>query len=60
MHAAALIGAVIWFGLIGLLWYAKPSNSLWLAGSALLGMIFFAGFFWYLALADRLADNADR
>jgi hypothetical protein len=40
--------------------YAKPSDFIWLAGSVILGVTFFAGFFWYLALADRLADNADR
>jgi hypothetical protein len=59
IHALAIIGAVIWFGLNGLLWYAKPSNSMWLAGSAVLGMIFFAGFFWYLALADRQRSAVD-
>jgi hypothetical protein len=40
-------------GLNGLLWYAKPSDLFWLVGSAILGVTFFAGFFWYLALADR-------
>jgi quinol-cytochrome oxidoreductase complex cytochrome b subunit len=52
LHAVAMLGAVIWFGLNGLLWYAKPSELVWLAGSAILGLIFFAGFFWYLALSD--------
>ena len=39
-HAAAIIAAVIWFALNGLLWYAKPSDVLWLLGSAILGVIF--------------------
>jgi hypothetical protein len=33
--------------------YAKPSNLVWLAESVILGVIFFTGFFAYLALADR-------
>ena len=53
IHVIAIVSAVVWFGLNGLLWYAKPSDFLWLAGSAILGVIFFAAFFWYLALADR-------
>jgi hypothetical protein len=52
-HAVAFLGAIVWFGLNGLLWYAKPSELVWLAGSALLGVIFFSGFFLYLALRDR-------
>jgi hypothetical protein len=53
LHAVAFLGAIVWFGLNGLLWYAKPSELVWLAGSALLGVIFFSGFFLYLALRDR-------
>ena len=53
LHAVAFLGAIVWFGLNGLLWYAKPSDLVWLAGSALLGVIFFSGFFLYLALRDR-------
>jgi quinol-cytochrome oxidoreductase complex cytochrome b subunit len=60
VHALAILCAVVWLGLNGLLWYAKPSDLVWLAGSAILGVTFFAGFFWYLAPVDRLADNADR
>jgi hypothetical protein len=59
IHAVGIIGAIVWFGLNGLLGYAKPSDFVWLAGSAILGVSFFARFFWYLALADRFADNAD-
>jgi hypothetical protein len=58
LHALAMLDAVIWFGLNGLLWYAKPSDFVWLAGSAILGLIFFAGFFGYLALSDRAAPKA--
>jgi hypothetical protein len=53
LHVAAIVSAISWFGLIGVLWYAKPSNVVWLVGSGMLGAIFFSGFFAYLALADR-------
>jgi hypothetical protein len=53
IHTVALIGAVIWFGLNGLLWYTKPSDLLWLFGSATLGVIFFAFFFVYLRWSER-------
>jgi quinol-cytochrome oxidoreductase complex cytochrome b subunit len=56
-HAVAIIAAVIWFGLNGLLWYAKPSDLLWLLGSAILGVLFFVGFYLYLMHAD--ADSTD-
>ena len=52
IHAVAIIGAVIWLGLVGLLWYVKPGDLYWLLGSAVLGVIFFAGFFLYLRLTD--------
>jgi hypothetical protein len=58
LQALAMLGAVGWFGLNGLLWYTKPSDLVWLAGSAVLGVIFFAGFFCYLALSDRAAPKA--
>jgi hypothetical protein len=32
----------------GLLWYVRPSPTLWLLGSAVLGIIFFSAFLWYL------------
>ena len=50
IHAAAVIATVVWFGLNGLVWYAKPSANLWLLASAVLGVVFFAGFFLYLQL----------
>jgi hypothetical protein len=58
LHAVALLGAIIWFGLNGLLWYAKPSDLVWLAGSALLGVVFFSAFFLYLALSDRRTETS--
>jgi hypothetical protein len=53
IHVAALAGAIIWFGLNGLLWYMRPSDLLWLLGSAILGVIFFAGFFVYLRWSNQ-------
>jgi hypothetical protein len=48
IHALGIIGAIVWLGLNGLLlWYAKPSDLLWLSGSAILGVTFFGGFFWF-------------
>lgn len=44
----ATLGAAAWFSLNGLLWYARPSPMLWLLGSALLGVIFFAAFLWHV------------
>jgi len=40
-RAVAIIAAVIWFALNGLLWYAKPSDIFWLLGSAILGVNLF-------------------
>ena len=45
----AVLGCILWFALNGFLWYARPSPIAWLLGSALLGIVFFAAFFWYLA-----------
>jgi hypothetical protein len=52
IHYLAIIAAVVWFGLNGLLWYVKPTDNLWLLGSAILGVFFFAGFFVYLRSVD--------
>ena len=57
IYAVAVIGAVIWFILNGLLWYVKPPELYWLAGSAVLGVIFFDGFLAYLQATDY--DRAD-
>ena len=48
----AIVGAIMWFGLNGLLWYTRPSDLLWLLGSAVLGTIFFAAFFLHLQMSD--------
>jgi hypothetical protein len=45
-HALAIIAAIISFALNGLLWYAKPSDLLWLLGSAILGTIFLSAFIY--------------
>jgi hypothetical protein len=44
----AILGCVLWFALNGLLWYARPSPIMWLLGSAVLGIVFFSAFLWYL------------
>ena len=46
------LGAVIWLAFNGLLWYSRPSDELWLLGSALLGIAFFARFFATLYLVQ--------
>jgi hypothetical protein len=43
---------VAWFASIGLLWFLRPSDVLWLLGSAVLGVVFFGGFLWYLIAHD--------
>ena len=49
-----------WFALNGLLWYAKPGDLLWLLGSAILGVIFFFGFYLYLMRSDEgISRNRD-
>lgn len=57
-HCLAIIAAMVWFGLNGLLWYVKPTDNLWLLGSAILGVFFFAGFFVYLQSADRTLNSS--
>jgi hypothetical protein len=48
MHMAMVIGTIVWFVLVGLLWYARPGEVAWLAGSLLLGAIWFSAFAWYV------------
>jgi hypothetical protein len=61
LHALAIIAAIVWFALNGLLWYAKPSDLLWLLGSAILGVIFFIGFYLYLMRSDEgISRNRDK
>ena len=49
----AALATLLWFALNGLLWYARPHELLWLAGSAALAAVFFGGFLWYLAWVDK-------
>lgn len=53
IHVAATIAIIVWFFLIGLLWYAKPSGEIWLIGSVALGAIWFYGFFWYVTNSSK-------
>ena len=60
MQLLAAAGALVWFALNGLLWYSRPSDLLWLLGSAALGVIFFASFLGYLALCDKSTKLSPR
>lgn len=44
----AVISTIVWFVLVGLLWYARPPDLVWLFASAVLGICFFGGFLWYV------------
>ena len=57
IHYLAIIAAVVWFGLNGMLWYVKPTDNLWLLGSVILGVFFFVGFFIYLQSAGRKLNS---
>jgi len=47
MHLIVIIlGNVVWLGLVALLWYSRPGDVAWLAGSLILGAIYFAAFGW--------------
>jgi hypothetical protein len=48
MPIMAAAGTIAWFLLTVSLWYAKPSEPAWLAGSMLLGAAYFIGFFFYV------------
>ena len=48
MHVLMVIGTILWFILVGLLWYARPGDVFWLAGMMALGIAYFTGFFWYV------------
>ena len=48
----ATLAVFVWFALNGLLWSLRPPDLLWLLGSAVLGGVFFLGFWWYLAAQD--------
>ena len=48
MHALMVVGTIVWFVLVGLFWYVRPGDVLWLAGTMALGIAYFMGFFWYV------------
>lgn len=48
MHIAMVLGTIVWFVLVGLLWYMRPGEAAWLIGSLLLGVVWFTGFAWYV------------
>jgi len=48
MHVLMIVATIVWFVLVGLLWYARPGDVTWLAGSLVLGVSYFAGFLWYV------------
>jgi hypothetical protein len=47
-HLVAIIAALAWFALNGLLWFVRPPDLLWLFGSLALASAGFAAFFWYV------------
>jgi hypothetical protein len=48
MHLLMVVGTILWFLLVGLLWYLRPSEVLWFAGSLALGIVYSVGFFFYV------------
>jgi hypothetical protein len=48
MHVLMIVAIVVWFALVGLLWYMRPSDVMWLVGSLVLGAVNFSGFLWYV------------
>ena len=48
MHVLMIAATIVWFVLVGLLWYARPGEVMWLVGSLVLGVAYFAGFLWYV------------
>jgi hypothetical protein len=49
----AALAVFAWFALNGLLWFMRPPDALWLLGSAILGVLFFGAFLWYLIAQDE-------
>ncbi|MCX7314579.1 MAG: hypothetical protein NTV56_23455 [Alphaproteobacteria bacterium] len=60
MHLLASAGVVIWFALIGLLWFARPGEVAWFFGSLALAGIYFSAFFWYVTRRTSGADTTIR
>ena len=48
MHLLMTVGTIVWFALVGLLWSVRPGDVAWLAGSLVLGAIYFIAFGWYV------------
>jgi hypothetical protein len=48
MHLLMVVGTILWFVLVGLLWYLRPGDLLWFSGSLVLGAAYFAAFLWYV------------
>jgi hypothetical protein len=48
MHVPMIVATIVWFVLVGLLWYARPGEVMWLVGSLVLGIVYFAGFLRYV------------
>ncbi len=48
MHWLMLTGTIVWFMLVGLLWYVRPGELAWFFGSLLLGAVYFTAFWWYV------------
>ncbi len=34
MHVLMVVATIVWFVLVGLLWYARPGEVMWLVGLA--------------------------
>ncbi len=48
MHLLVVVVTILWFALVGLLWYARPDGVLWFWLSLALGVVWFVGFFCYV------------
>lgn len=53
MDAVALAAAAVWFALNIVLWVLRLPDLEQLGWSATLGVVFVAGFFWYLGYRER-------
>ena len=48
MHLLMVVATILWFAGVGLLWYLRPDDATWFAGSMVLGVLYFVGFSWYV------------
>ncbi len=58
IHVAAIGANVLWFFLVGVLWYIKPPELIWLIGSLAWGVTWFIGFLWYVTHSTKTSDQA--